>query len=130
MTFYSKYGIMPFVEKCRKKIMKGRIMMRIAICDSDIKCAEKTKNMIYDYANKRRLELLVEIYDSSEALLESENNYLLQDKKYHVFQNKKHHRRFLPKGGGAKDCKERNRQAPQKKAFFRAALKEKSAALL
>ena len=59
-------------------------MMRIAICDSDIKCAEKTKNMIYDYANKRRLELLVEIYDSSEALLESENNYLLIILDYHI----------------------------------------------
>lgn len=67
-----------------KNITKGRIMMRIAICDSDIKCAQKTKNMIYDYANKRRLELLVEIYDSSEALLESENNYLLIILDYHI----------------------------------------------
>lgn len=57
--------------------MKGRIMMRIAICDSDTRCAEKTKKMIYDYANKRRFELLVEIYESSEAMLKSDNNYLL-----------------------------------------------------
>ena len=58
--------------------------MRIAICDSDIKCAEKTKNMIYDYADKRRLDLLVEIYDSSHALLESRNNYLLIILEYYI----------------------------------------------
>ena len=40
--------------------------------------------MIYDYANKRRLGLLVEIYDSSEALLQSENNYLLIILDYHI----------------------------------------------
>ena len=51
--------------------------MRIAICDKDKGCAEKTKKMIYDYANERRLDLLVEIYDSSEALLRSVNDYLL-----------------------------------------------------
>lgn len=58
--------------------------MRIAICDGDIKCAEKTKKIIYDYANRHRLELLVEIYDSSNALLESRHNYLLIILEYHV----------------------------------------------
>ena len=58
--------------------------MRIAICDKDKGCAEKTKKMIYDYANERRLDLLVEIYDSSEALLRSVNDYLLIILDYHI----------------------------------------------
>lgn len=51
--------------------------MRIAICDGDIKAAESTKKAVYGYAATRNLDLLVEIYDSGSALLQSGTDYML-----------------------------------------------------
>ena len=45
--------------------------MRIAICDPDPAAAKGIKNVIYAYAESRRLDLMVDFFASGEALLES-----------------------------------------------------------
>lgn len=51
--------------------------MRIAICDSDLILAQKLKAAVYTYAALKRLDLLVEIFPSGEALLKSNVRYRL-----------------------------------------------------
>ncbi len=51
--------------------------MKIAICDSNKVFSNQLKHILYNYANSRRIDLLVEIFESGEALLKTENQYLL-----------------------------------------------------
>ncbi len=51
--------------------------MRIALCDGNMTTIGKTKQMIYEYANFRHIELLVEEYGSGAGLLASGIKYPL-----------------------------------------------------
>lgn len=51
--------------------------MRIALCDSDIECIRKHKQMIYKYANNHRMEIVVDEYCSGTELLACRRSYVL-----------------------------------------------------
>ena len=51
--------------------------MRIAICDSDLIFARNLKSAVYTYAASKRLDLVVDIFPSGEALLKSDTHYRL-----------------------------------------------------
>ncbi len=51
--------------------------MRIALCDSDIECIRKHKQMIYKYANNHRMEIVVDEYRSGTELLACRRSYAL-----------------------------------------------------
>lgn len=49
--------------------------MRIALCDWDNAYIKKVKNMIYTYAEYRRMEIVIDCYNSGEKLIQSNINY-------------------------------------------------------
>ena len=51
--------------------------MRIALCDADPEAIKAAKRIIYEYANLRGIELLVEEYASGAELLISKIKYPL-----------------------------------------------------
>ena len=51
--------------------------MKIAICDNDTVFSNKLKHILYNYSNKRNLEIYVETFESGEKLLLSQSKYLL-----------------------------------------------------
>lgn len=63
----------------QKKVMLSdkKRKMRIAICEKERKVAEKTKNIIYRYAEIHRLDIVVDCYSHGESLLRSKVQYNL-----------------------------------------------------
>lgn len=61
----------------QKKIIisKKEFKMRIALCDSDMLLIQNVKKMIYTYAEKNRLDVLVDCYCYGEQLLRCEQRY-------------------------------------------------------
>lgn len=49
--------------------------MRVAICDKDQTFAYKLKHLIYNFANNRRLDILIETFSSGEDLLSCEKEF-------------------------------------------------------
>jgi len=54
---------------------QGYLRMRIAICDWDKSFIVNIKNLIYTYAEKYRIDIVVDCYISGEKLLKSNINY-------------------------------------------------------
>ncbi len=63
----------------QKKVMLSdkRTKMRIAICEKEKKLAEKTKNIIYNYAEINRLDIVVDCYSHGESFLRTKVQYNL-----------------------------------------------------
>ncbi len=63
----------------QKKILFSykKAKMRIAVCDINNEVLEKTKNIIYKYADYHRLDIVVDCYSHGEALLCSKTQYNL-----------------------------------------------------
>lgn len=58
--------------------------MIIAVCDRDIVCVRKIKQIIYQYANRRRIDVLVEGFSSGEQLLASGKKFSLVILEYNI----------------------------------------------
>ena len=54
---------------------KGRIKMKIAICDDEQVIIKLVKPKLYEYANSHRIDLVVDEYYSGEALVTADKNY-------------------------------------------------------
>jgi DNA-binding LytR/AlgR family response regulator len=61
----------------QKKIVffSKKIKMRIAVCDKDKNILQNVKYKLYDYAETRRLDMVVDCYVSGEAIFNSKNRY-------------------------------------------------------
>lgn len=56
--------------------IEGRVIrMRLAICDDDKKLTQQLKPIIYNYANRHKFELVIDVFHSGESLLRSKAVY-------------------------------------------------------
>lgn len=61
--------------------------MRIAICDSDVAFSKNLKLVLYKYSNLYKYEFLIDVFNRSETLLASKNDYFLIFTEYSLNKN-------------------------------------------
>ncbi|MDR1753781.1 MAG: LytTR family DNA-binding domain-containing protein [Eubacterium sp.] len=62
-------------QKALYYLKKRGVKMRLAICDDDNALIQTLKPVIYQYANSRKFELVIDAYNSGEALLQTQTIY-------------------------------------------------------